>query len=925
MDTTPPERPSLDGLEERWAARWEAAGTYSFDRSRPRAEVFAIDSPPLTVSGSLHVGHVLSYTHTDLVARYRRMRGSAVFYPVAWDDNGLPTERRVQAVFGVRCDPALPYDPDFRPPSTPDSRRPVPVSRRGFVELCRRLAADDEAAFAAVWRRLGLSVDWSLAYSTIDERSRRTSQLGFLRDLARGDSYRADGPTLWDVDLGTAVAQAELVDREVDGAWHTLDLGPASVAPERDRGLLGESGESAPPVVTVDTTRPELLPACVAVVAHPQDPRYAGLVGRTVRTPVFGVEVPVLAHRLADPELGTGLVMVCTFGDLTDVTWWRELALPTRPVVGRDGRLLPEPPPGVPAGPYAELAGLTVTAARRRVVDMLREAGALRGEPRPVRHTVAFHENGRRPLEIVASGQWYVRNGGRDPALRDALLRRGRELRWHPEWMRARYEDWVRGLSGDWLVSRQRFFGVPIPVWYALDAGGEPDHARPLVPAESGLPVDPAVDCPPGYDEDQRDQPGGFTGEPDVLDTWATSSLTPQIVGGWAGDPDLLGRVFPYDLRPQAHEIIRTWLFATVLRSHLEFDRLPWTDAAISGWVLDPGRRKMSKSVGNVVTPAEPLERFGADAVRYWAAQARLGVDTTWDTGQLRVGRRLATKLLNVSRFVLGLPDPGTAAPTAAVDRAALGRLAGVVAAATAAFDRYDHAEALARTEAYAWEFCDDHVELVKSRAYGAVGAEGRCRPRRGCGPRSTCCCGCWRRCCRSSPRRSGPGGGRGRCTGRRGRTRGRCGRRRAASTPSCPSWRPGCSRRCAGPRAARTCRCARRWSGCGCAPTRAGRRCCGTPRWTSRWRPRPPTWSWSPTGTAGARSRSRSPRRRTRRRAPPVGAAAPAEPGAQPGRPAPVGVPGVLLARARKAATLVRFAQLSEQKRRCALRETST
>ena len=396
MDSMP-ERPSLDGLEDRWAQRWEAAGTYRFDRSRSRVDVFAIDSPPLTVSGSLHVGHVLSYTHTDLVARYQRMRGRSVFYPVAWDDNGLPTERRVQQVFGVRCEPTLPYDPGFTPPSTPDplstqeKKGPVPVSRRGFVELCERLAAQDEAVFEAVWRRLGLSVDWALAYSTIDERSRRTAQLAFLRDLARADAYRADGPTLWDVDFRTAVAQAELEDREVDGAWHPLAFGPC----------------------TVDTTRPELLPACVAVVAHPDDERYADLVGGTLRTPVFGVEVPVHAHPLADPDKGTGLVMVCTFGDLTDVTWWRELALPTRAVVGRDGRFLARPPAGV-GEPYGELAGLTVVSARRRMVELLREAGALREEPRPVRHSVAFYENGRRPLEIVASGQWYLRNGGRD-------------------------------------------------------------------------------------------------------------------------------------------------------------------------------------------------------------------------------------------------------------------------------------------------------------------------------------------------------------------------------------------------------------------------------------------------------------------------------------------------------------------------------
>jgi len=696
-----PDRPSLDGLEDKWAARWDAAGTYRFDRFRPRAEVFSVDSPPLTVSGSLHIGHVLSYTQTDLVARYQRMRGRSVFYPVAWDDNGLPTERRVQNVFGVRGDPTLPYDADWTPPSTPDTRRPATISRRNFIELCQRLSAEDEATFAGVWRRLGLSVDWSLAYATIDERSRRTAQQAFLDDLDRGDAYRADGPTLWDADFGTAVAQAELEDREVDGAWYSLAFGQ----------------------FTVDTTRPELLPACVALVVHPSDQRYAELVGSSLRTPLFGADVPVLAHRLVEPEKGTGLVMVCTFGDLTDVTWWRELGLPTRPVLGRDGRFLPTPPAEVDPAAYAPLAGLTVFSARQRMAELLAEAGALRGEPRPTRHSVAFYENGRRPLEIVVSGQWYLRNGGRDPELREELLARGRELRWHPAHMLARYEDWVRGLAGDWLVSRQRFYGVPIPVWYGISATGEVEFDRVLRPA--ALPVDPAVDAPPGFAADQRDRPGGFTADRDVLDTWATSSLTPWIAGDRWGDPDLFDRVFPYDLHPQAHEIIRTWLFTEVLRSHQALGRLPWSDTAISGWVLDPDRKKMSKSRGNVTTPAEPLDQFGPDAVRYWAASARLGVDTAYDQGKLRVGRRLAVKLLNVARFVLGLPEPSSDRPNAAVDRAALARLADTVETATAAFDRYDHAGALAAAESYAWWFCDDHVELVKSRAYGATDPAG--------------------------------------------------------------------------------------------------------------------------------------------------------------------------------------------------------
>lgn len=718
---TIPDKPSIDGLEDKWAQVWRDQGTYAFDRvaalGKGREAVFSIDTPPPTASGSLHMGHVFSYTHTDCMARYKRMQGLEVFYPIGWDDNGLPTEKRVQNYYGVRGDASLPYAPDFEPPHRGDAKSlkaadTLPISRQNFIELCDELTVEDEKAFESLFRRMGFSLDWDISYRTIDDHSRATAQQAFLRNLARGEAYQSEAPGLWDVTFQTAVAQAELEARDYPGAYHRVAF----------------HGEDGP--IYIETTRPELIPSAVALIAHPDDERYAGLFGSTVRSPLFGVEIPVVAHPGAEPDKGAGIAMCCTFGDLTDVLWWRELQLPTRSVITRSGRIQAEVPEWLVGGPGEQLfsehvATKTTFSAREAIVAALRESGDLDGEPKPTQRKANFYERGEKPLEIVTSRQWYIRNGGRDAELNAEMIERGRQVSFHPAFMQARYENWVSGLNGDWLISRQRFFGVPIPVWYPLDDNGEPVFDKQLVPAEDQLPVDPAAQAPEGYDESQRGQAGGFVGDPDIMDTWATSSLTPQIAGRWRDDPELFAGVFPMDVRPQGHDIIRTWLFSTVVRSHFEFGSVPWRNAALSGWILDPDRKKMSKSKGNVVTPEDVVKEHSADAVRYWAASGRLGADAAYDTGQMKVGRRLAIKILNATKFALSFGEVDGELETAVtnpLDRAMLAQLGDVVSKATAGFEGWDHTRSLEVSETFFWTFCDDYLELVKDRAYGGQG-----------------------------------------------------------------------------------------------------------------------------------------------------------------------------------------------------------
>jgi valyl-tRNA synthetase len=712
--------------EEKWDARWRGSGTFRFDDAAA-AELYVIDTPPPTVSGSLHVGHVFSYTQTDVLARYQRMRGKNVFYPMGWDDNGLPTERRVQNYFHVRCEPGVTYEPGLQLPMADDAVRKAPprkVSRANFIELCLELTAEDEKAFKALWQRLGLSVDWSLEYSTISEHSRRLAQESFLDLHRKGHVYSVEAPTLWDVDFRTAVAQAEVEDRPQRGAFHKL------------RFTLETGGDD----FVIATTRPELLAACVAVAAHPGDPRYQAFFGRKATTPLFFAPVPVFASPLVDREKGTGILMVCTFGDATDVQWWREQSLPLRQIVGPDGRLAPvrfgtdaypSRDPEKANAAYAALQGRTVKEAQKAIVDLLRAPGsasagdsrpALVGEPEAVEHPVKFFEKGDRPLEFITTRQWFVRLLDK----KDALVANGDRIAWHPDFMRLRYRNWTENLNLDWCISRQRFFGVPFPVWYPVDAQGRTEFEKPIVAGLDSLPVDPVAEVPPGYTEAQRGQPGGFRGDADIFDTWFTSSLSPQIVTGWTGAPERHRRLFPMDLRPQSHEIIRTWAFYTIVKALLHEDTIPWRHVAISGWVLDPDRKKMSKSKGNVITPIHLLDQYGSDAVRYWSASARLGTDTAFDEKVLKVGRRLVTKLFNASKFVLSQTGP-EAPVTRELDRSFLFRLRETVEGATRAMDEYEYASALDAVERFFWSgFTDTYVEMVKARARSDTDPAGR-------------------------------------------------------------------------------------------------------------------------------------------------------------------------------------------------------
>jgi len=754
-----PKKYNPQDAEQKWLANWDETGIYKWDETKGRDESFVVDTPPPTVSGSLHVGHLFSYSHQDFIVRFQRMMGKNIFFPIGWDDNGLPTERRVQNLLNVKCEAHLPYDPDFKAERGKKGDA-TPISRKNFVELCDEVIVDDEKAFKQLWTRLGMSYDWDQEYATINEHSRRTSQFSFLELLEKGEIYQDEKPVMWDVDFQTAIAQAELEDKERPSAYNFIRFGV----------------EGSDEKLVVATTRPELLPACVAVLVHPEDERYKDFIGKKAITPLFEVPVPIMSDEKADPEKGTGVVMVCTFGDQTDVEWWQAYKLPLRQIIGRDGHLLPvqfvsedeegagevfhretlndgrelvlsigdepEAPrlgavrsvpslnPDKANGIYAELQGRYTKQAQKRVIAAAEEQGDIIDRPAEnITHAVKFFEKGDRPLELVPARQWYTKIMDK----KDELVGQGRKIKWHPEYMEKRYAHWVEGLNQDWCLSRQRYFGVPIPVWYRVDEHGETRYDQRILPSVEALPIDPLSECPEGFTADQRDQPGGFTGDPDVLDTWATSSLSPQVASQWVNDKGRHQKLFPMDMRPQGHDIIRTWAFYTIVKAYLHEKEVPWHNVVLSGWILDPDRKKMSKSQGNVVTPEPLIDQFGADAVRYWAARARLGVDTSFDEKVFKVGKKLVTKLFNASKFAMGRFDDVPAEEltpdkiTVELDRAVIAELRPVIEKATAAFKEFDYAQALSLAEGYFWSvYCDNYLEMAKQRTYDEELTAGR-------------------------------------------------------------------------------------------------------------------------------------------------------------------------------------------------------
>ncbi|AWN81996.1 valine--tRNA ligase [Candidatus Cardinium hertigii] len=664
--------------EKYWQCFWEEQKIYNWDPKIDRQNTFVVDTPPPTVSGQLHIGHICSYSQVDFIVRFQRMIGKNIFYPMGFDDNGLPTERLVEKQSGIRA---------------------VDMSRADFIALCHKVITIEEDKFKKLFKAMALSVDWSLAYQTISPLSRKLSQLSFLALLAKGEIYRKEQPILWDPVDGTALSQADIEEKERSSYMHHV--------------LFYQEGTQA--VLPIATTRPELLPACVALFYHPDDSRYQYLAGSYAITPIFAIRVPILADSLVQPDKGTGLVMCCTFGDQTDMLWWQQHQLPTSIILNKQGIITADH-----AGP---LRGLSVAAAREKIVQILKEQHVLTHQA-AIQQTVKCAERSGAPLEILTTPQWFVRT----MVHKEALLAKAHALQWHPPIMKDRLTTWISNLSWDWCISRQRYFGVPIPVWYSKRPGEE---GKILLPTIDQLPVNPLEDLPVGYSRAEVEP------EYDVMDTWATSSISPQlsthaIDKTFNIDYSRHNQLFPMDVRPQAHEIIRTWAFYTLLKAYLHENTIPWKNIMIHGWCLAPDLNKMSKSKGNTILPEAVLAHYGADAIRYWSATVRLGADTCYAENIVKNGKRLVTKLWNAGKFIAQhfnnlsdcfFTDPLSAhSITHTLDKWLLESLSLLIKEVAHCFLTYDYAAALALMEAFFWSlFCDDYLEISKKRIYNEI------------------------------------------------------------------------------------------------------------------------------------------------------------------------------------------------------------
>jgi len=653
--------------ERTWAEYWRSHDIYRYDPQSVKP-TFSVDTPPPYASAAhLHAGHAMSYTQAEIIIRQRRMLGYNIFYPMGFDDNGLSTERYVEHKYGV---------------SKSNS------SRRDFIDLCLSETRAISRTYREFWEMLGLSVDWTLQYSTISPDAIRIAQSSF-RDLwVRGLAVRKEEPVMWDTAMTTTLAQADTEIVERQGVLYDL-------------AFTLDNGES----VTIATTRPELLPACVALFRHPEDPRYSHLEGRQAVVPVFGQSVPILADPSVSTDFGTGMMMVCTFGDSEDLAKWRRHRLPMRIVLQEDGRL------NLLADEYKSQR---IKAARRNIVESLREQGHVCKEE-TLTQRVVVAERSKTPVEFIPKLQWFVKLVD----FAHEFSAQGDKLNWFPRFHKARFDDWVEGLRWDWCISRQRFYGVPIPVWYCSECGD------PVVATPAELPVAP-TSHPPSVGACEKCGSHSFVPDSDVFDTWMTSSLTPMINAGFVLNDDGSWHterpIYPMSVRVQGFEIIRTWLFYTIAKAFYHTGVLPFDDVIVSGWGLDPKGKKISKSAGNYQSPIEIVSHYSADALRYWAALGTLGGDLCYSEAELKKGRRLQIKLFNAARFLamsLGenykhSDEPADLLP---IDHWLLGRCNEIITECTKLFGSYDYSNALRAIEAFFWiDLCDNALEMMKAR-----------------------------------------------------------------------------------------------------------------------------------------------------------------------------------------------------------------